>query len=170
MRLAARHPELVRSLVLLDTSSGPEPKENIPRYKLLAAVYTWFGIRPVRKPVEKIMFGPTYLADPSSRAEIDAWVDDLSGMDRRGIKKAIYGVIERSAIHDELGRIGAPTLVAVGADDVATTRDKSEAIAAAIPGSRLEIIPDAGHSSSIEQPQLVADLIEGFIGASQSSA
>jgi pimeloyl-ACP methyl ester carboxylesterase len=81
MRLAARHPELVRSLVLLDTSSGPEPKGNVPRYKLLAGIYTWFGIRPVRKPVEKILFGPTYLADPRAKAELDEWVEELSGLD-----------------------------------------------------------------------------------------
>ena len=170
MRLAARHPELVRSLVLLDTSSGPEPPANVPRYKLLAAIYTWFGLRPVRKPVEKIMFGPTYLADPRSKAEIDEWVEELSGLDKRGVKKAIYGVIERTAIHSEIDRITAPTLVGVGADDVATTRDKSEAIVAAIPGSRLEIIADAGHSSSIEQPDTVADLIERFIEEQPSSA
>jgi pimeloyl-ACP methyl ester carboxylesterase len=170
MRLAARHPELVRSLVLLDTSAGPEPQANVPRYKLLAAIYTWFGLRPVRKSVEKIMFGPTYLADPRSQAEIDEWVEELSGLDKRGVKKAIYGVIERTAIHSEIGRITAPTLVGIGADDVATTRDKSEAIVAAIPGSRLEIIADAGHSSSIEQPGAVADLIERFIEEQPSSA
>jgi 3-oxoadipate enol-lactonase len=163
MRLAARHPELVRSLVLLDTSSGPEPSANVPRYKLLAAIYSWFGIRPVRKPVEKIMFGPTYLADPRSKGEIEAWVEELSGLDRTGVKKAIYGVIERDPIHPEIGRITTPTLVAVGSDDVATTRDKSEAIAAAIPGSRLEVIADAGHSSSIEQPEAVSDLVETFL-------
>jgi 3-oxoadipate enol-lactonase len=163
MRLGARHPELVRSLVLLDTSSGPEPPANVPRYQLLAAIYSWFGLRPVRKPVEKIMFGPTYLADPRSRAEIDAWVEELSGLDKVGVKKAIYGVIERDPIHPEISRITAPTLVAVGAEDVATTRDKSEAIAAAVPGSRLTVIADAGHSSSIEQPEAVSDLIEEFI-------
>jgi pimeloyl-ACP methyl ester carboxylesterase len=170
MRLAARHPELVRSLVLLDTSSGPEPRANIPRYKLLAAVYMWIGIRPVRKPVEKIMFGPTYLRDPRSRAELDEWVEELSGLDKLGVKKAIYGVIEREPIHPEIGRITAPTLVAIGADDVATTREKSEAIVAGIPGSRLEVIADAGHSSSIEQPDAVADLIESFIEGQPSSA
>ncbi len=170
MRLAARRPELVRSLVLLDTSSGPEPSANVPRYKLLAFIFTWAGPRPLRKPVEKILFGPTYLADPRSKAEVDEWMEELSGLDRNGLKKAIYGVIEREPIHSEIGRITAPTLVAVGSDDVATTRDKSEAIVAAIPGARLEIIPDAGHSSSVEQPDFVSDLIDEFIGAQPSSA
>ncbi len=170
MRLAARYPDRVRSLVLLDTSSGPEPSANVPRYKLLAFIYTWFGVRPVRRPVEKIMFGPTYLADPRSKAEIDEWIEELSGLDKQGTKRAIYGVIERDPIHPEIGRITVPTLVAWGADDVATTRDKSEAIVAAIRGARLEVIPDAGHSSAIEQPDFVADLVEQFIEGQPSSA
>ena len=33
MRLAARHPELVRSLSLLETSAEPEPAQNVPAYR-----------------------------------------------------------------------------------------------------------------------------------------
>src|SRR5262249_26112483 len=35
MRLAARHPQLVRSLMLSSTSADPERPENKPKYKLL---------------------------------------------------------------------------------------------------------------------------------------
>jgi len=170
MRLAARHPDLVRSLALLDTSAGPEPPENVPRYKLLARVYGLLGIGPLRSRVEKIMFGPTYLADPRSTAEIDAWIAEVAAAKRSGIKKAIYGVTDRQPVLDLLPRITAPTLVAVGSDDVATPVEKSETIAAGIAGSRLEVVPDAGHSSSIEQPEIIADLIEAFIEAQPSSA
>src|SRR4051812_42503438 len=33
MRMAARRPDLVRSVILLETSSDPEPRENIARYR-----------------------------------------------------------------------------------------------------------------------------------------
>jgi 3-oxoadipate enol-lactonase len=170
IRLAARHPDLVHSLTLLDTSAGPEPPANIPRYKLLARVYGLLGIRPVRSRVETIMFGPTYLADRRSTAETDAWIAELSAAKRSGIKKAIYGVTDRQPVLDLLPRITAPTLVAVGADDVATPLSRSEALVAGIAGARLEVVPAAGHSSSIEQPEIVADLIEAFIEGRRSSA
>ena len=170
IRLAARHPDLVHSLTLLDTSAGPEPPENVPRYKLLARVYGVLGIRPVRSRVETIMFGPTYLADPRSKAEIDAWIAELAAAKRSGIKKAIYGVTDRQPVLDLLPRITAPTLVAVGADDVATPLPRSEAVVAGISGARLEVVPGAGHSSSIEQPEIIADLIEAFIEGRRSSA
>jgi pimeloyl-ACP methyl ester carboxylesterase len=79
------------------------------------------------------------------------------------MKQAIYGVTDREPIADELGNITAPTLVIVGTDDVATPVAKAEAIAAAITGSRLEVVPDAGHSSTIEQPAALSDLLETFI-------
>jgi pimeloyl-ACP methyl ester carboxylesterase len=87
----------------------------------------------------------------------------LAQVDRRGMRAAILGVTDREPIASELGRITAPTLVIVGADDVATPVAKAEAIVAAIPGSRLEVVPDAGHSATIEQPEAVTRLIEEFL-------
>jgi 3-oxoadipate enol-lactonase len=163
MRLAARRADLVRSLTLLDTSAGPEDPDKVSRYRLLAKVYGVLGMKPVQARVEPIMFGPTFLADPGSREHIDAWLTEVRAAQRSGIKKAIYGVTDREPIQAELSRITAPTLVVVGADDVATPVDKAEAIVAAIEGSRLEVVPDAGHSSTIEQPEALSDLIEAFV-------
>ncbi len=170
MRLAARHPQHLRTLTLIDTSAEPEDAANVGKYRLLARSYRLFGIKPVRSRVEPIMFSRTNLADPAFRPEVDSWVAEMSGLDRSGVRNAIYGVIDRDPILPEIDRITVPTLVIVGADDVATPLVKSEKIVAAIAGSRLEVVPDAGHSSSIEQPQAVADLIERFIAAARSSA
>ncbi|MCW2750138.1 MAG: alpha/beta hydrolase, partial [Aeromicrobium sp.] len=46
IRLGARRPELLRSLALLDTSSGPEDPDNVSKYRLLARVYRVVGMRP----------------------------------------------------------------------------------------------------------------------------
>lgn len=163
MRLAARHPERVRSLVLLDTSAGPEDPEKVARYRQLALVYRWLGMGPVRKRVEPIMFGPTTLAS-SRRAEVvDPWFATLRTVDRKGMRAAIGGVTDRDAVDGELGRIVAPTLVIVGEEDVATPVAKAEAIVAGIDGSRLEVVPDAGHSSTIEQPEVVTALVREFL-------
>ena len=163
MRLAARHPERVRSLVLLDTSAGPEDPDKVAQYRLLARVYRWLGIGPVRGKVEPLMFGPHLLASPRRAEVVDPWVAKLRTVDRRGMRAAILGVTDREPVVDELPLITAPTLVVVGADDVATPVAKAEAIAAAIPGARLEVVPDAGHSSTVEQPEAVTRLMESFL-------
>jgi pimeloyl-ACP methyl ester carboxylesterase len=63
----------------------------------------------------------------------------------------------------DLASVKAPTLVIVGADDVATPPARAERIAAAIDGAALETIPDAGHLTAEEQPQAVTRLLEPFL-------
>lgn len=162
MRVAARRPDLVRSLILLETSAGPEPSENVPRYRLLSLITGLLGPGVVADRVMPIMFGETFLGDPARRDERERWKTILSG-NRRDITKAVRGVIERNGIEDEIRGIGAPTLVIVGEEDVATTPDKAEAIVDAVPDATLVRIPGAGHSSTIEQPDLVTDAIRSFL-------
>ncbi|MFL5541722.1 MAG: alpha/beta fold hydrolase [Longimicrobiaceae bacterium] len=166
MRLAARRPELIRSLVLMETSADPEPAENVPRYRTLGGIVRVLGrlgMRLVMPRVMRIMFGRTFLADPAREADRLLWRE--RGMDNhpRGIVRALQGVIDRKPIYGELGRIAVPTLVMVGDEDVATVPAKAERIHAAIPGSRLVTIPGAGHTSSVEQPAFVNAALEEFL-------
>ena len=160
MRLAARHPQLLRSLILCETSADAEPAENVPKYRKLNFVARWLGLRFVVGQVMPILFGRSALADPRRAPEVARWRAQLAG-NRRSIWRAVNGVIERAAVLDELPRITAPTLIIVGDEDVATVPAKAERMARAIPGARLVRIPQAGHSSTVEQPAAVnAALVE----------
>jgi 3-oxoadipate enol-lactonase len=163
MRVAARRPELLRSLTLLDTSADREERLAAVQDLALSAVYRFVGIAPVRRPVLKIMLGPAFRNDPDSAPLIDEWMRQLERTDRRGLVGAIRGVAFRRPIAAEIGRITAPTLVIVGADDVPTPVRKARAIAEAIPGARREVVPDAGHSITIEQPARVVELLSAFL-------
>jgi 3-oxoadipate enol-lactonase len=162
MRLAARHPELLRSLTLLDTSADAEPAENVPRYRLLNALTRWLGIRWVVGRVMPIMFGRTFLSDPAKAADRAHWRAQLAG-NRPSIYRAVNGVVEREAVAPELGKIRCPTLVLVGEEDAATVPAKSERICALIAGADLVRIPGAGHSSSVEQPAAVTAALDAFL-------
>jgi pimeloyl-ACP methyl ester carboxylesterase len=162
MRLAARRPDLVRSCILLETSGEPEPEENVPRYRLLNRIARWFGLRVVADRVMPIMFGRTFLTDPAYATERTRWRERLSA-NRRDIWRAVNGVIEREGVMHEVPNITAPTLIIVGEEDVATVPAKAERLHAAIRGSTLVRIPQAGHSSSVEQPTRVTAAIEAFL-------
>ena len=164
MRLAARRPELLRSLVVVDSSADAEPKENIGRYRLLAAVARWVGIAPIVSRVMPILFSRTFLRDRSREAERARWRLFL-GANRRTIVRAVLGVIEREGVVNELAAITLPTLVIVGEEDVATTPEKAERIRDLIRGARLVRVVAAGHSSTIEQPELVSEAITDFLMA-----
>jgi 3-oxoadipate enol-lactonase len=164
MRIAARRPGLLRSLVLLETSADPEPEENVGRYTLLNAFARWLGIGAVVSRVMPIMFGRHFLTEPSRAVERDLWRQRLA-RNGRHIVRAVRGVIERTGVADEITRVRIPTLVLVGDQDVATPRPKAERIVSLIPGATLTIIPNAGHSSSVEQPEFVTAAIAAFIAA-----
>ena len=162
-RIAARRPDLVRTLTLLDTSAGPEGAESARQYKLLGAVYRLTGIGALRKSVLPIMFGPSFRTASASKPLIDDWERQLRRSRRSGISKAVFAVANRKPVESEIGGIAAPTLVVVGADDAATTPDKSQRIAELIPDARLVTIADCGHTSTLEQPEKVTELVRDFL-------
>ena len=155
LRLASRRPELLRSLAVLDSSADPEPAENLPRYRLLNTIARWLGLRVVAGRVMPIVFGRSFLRDPARREVRELWRERIVSRDRRGITRAVRGVIYRRGVQDELPGIRVPTLILVGEEDLATPRERSEWMRAAIPGAELVVVPRAGHSAPIENPEAV---------------
>ncbi|MFL6106167.1 MAG: alpha/beta fold hydrolase [Marmoricola sp.] len=164
-RLAARRPDLVRSLVLIDTSAGPEDPDKVKRYRLMSTVYGLLGFRPLRSQVSPIMFTPAWLKTPAGKESERTWISELVTQDRTGVKLAIRGVVDRLPVTEEIVAIKAPTLVIVGSDDVATPVAKAEAIARAIPDSRLDILTGVGHVSTLEDPDRISELMREFLAA-----
>lgn len=163
MRLAIRQPELLKSLVLMETTADPEPEENRGPYRKLAFIGRWLGFRLVVNKLMNIMFSQSFLHDPA-KAEVRAhWKDHLLGLNRKGTSRAAHGVIDRQGVYGQLDQIRLPTLIMVGDEDVATVPMKSERMHAAIAGSRLVILPRAGHSASIEEPEAVTRSMQEFL-------
>ena len=168
MRLAARHPQLVKSLTLLNTSADPEAKENGPKYRMLNFVARWIGLWAVIGQVLPILFGHTFLNDAARAKEKNRWSSLITGNDRIGITRAVSGVIKRDSCADLLGGLNLPVCIGVGAEDRATPPEKSAGLHEAIEGSEMVVFEGAGHSSSIEVPGQVNELIGRTIGRAES--
>ena len=163
LRLASRHPERIQSLILMETTAQPEPAENVPRYRLLNTIVKLLGTWAVKKPVMNIMFSQAFLHNPARKAERRHWEKELTA-NKRTITRAVQGVIDREGVPPEaLAAIQCPTLIIVGEQDVATVPAKSEYLHEHIPNSRLVRIPNAGHTSSVEEPEAVNKAIDGFL-------
>ena len=163
MRLAIRRPELIRSLMLLETSADPEPQENIGKYKMLGLIGRWLGFGLVANRVMPIMFGQKFLTDPARVQVREHWRERMIANNRIGILRALGGVINRASVYDQLDKITAPTLIIVGDQDIATVPAKAERMHARIRGSKLVVIPGAGHSSTIEDPEAVNAALKEFL-------
>src|SRR6202166_157072 len=163
MRLAIRQPRLLRSLILLETSADPEPEASRRRYRRMNVAARWIGLGALTRPVMRIIFGRKFLGDPARAALREQCRRQLAGSDRMGIIRPRNGVIDRQGVYDQLERIATPTLILVGDQDLATPPARSERIHPRIAGSRLKVLPGAGHTSTIEEPAAVNAAIADFL-------
>ncbi|PCI67841.1 MAG: alpha/beta hydrolase [Gammaproteobacteria bacterium] len=163
MRLAIHHPELLKSLMLLETTADPEPEANKPKYRKLAFIAKWISVGLIVDKTMAIMFSQSFLNDPNKIELKNEWIGRLKNLNRWTFGKAVKGVIDRNGIYGMLPKIELPTLIVVGDEDVATTPAKAQRMHDAIKGSSLVIIEKAGHTSSIEQPEAITKAIREFL-------
>lgn len=162
MRIAARRPELLRSLILLNTSAQAE--HSTLRYALLNALAGLFGVRSVIGPVMKVLFGKSFLENPNNASIVQRWQSQLAA-NRRSITRSVCAVIYRKPVLGELSRVKVPVLILAGEEDVATPPKQAEAIHRAIPSSKLVVLARAGHSLPIEAPEEVNSHIASFLAS-----
>jgi 3-oxoadipate enol-lactonase len=170
MRLAIRQPQLLRSLVLVDTAADTEPRANIPKYRAMSFLTRLFGYRIVLGSVMKIMFGPPFLKDSARTAQRRTMEQHLIALRDEPTRRALEAVITRRPVEDELGKIRTPTLVLHGEEDHAIVPPRARKMADAIPGARWVTIPRAGHTSTVEEPDAVTRAIEEFVSGSPDRA
>lgn len=64
---------------------------------------------------------------------------------------------------DQFGRIAAPTLIVWGERDAYFLREEQERLAAAIPGARLTVYSETGHTPHWERPERVVADLDAFL-------
>lgn len=154
MWLAIHAPERVDRLVLCCTSAHMPPPERW--YERIASVRAAGSVAAVAEGVVERWFTPGFAE--REPATVAGYVAMLAGAPPDGYV-ACCEAIARMDLRDDLARIGAPTLVVAGADDLATPREHTELIAATIPGARLAVVADAAHLAPVEQADIVSELI-----------
>lgn len=162
LRLAARRPDLVSGCIVMGSSGEAEYK--LAEFKPLVDAMAAQGTAPVVDTLMYIMFGDASLADPEKAEERAFWrqyMHDL-GPD---IARSAYGVINRPGVLDELTDTPVPILVLAGEQDHAYEAALSRNIAGKVKRGYVQVVPQAGHSVALEQPQIVNRYIAEFIAA-----
>lgn len=166
LHLALAFPQRIRRLILISCHAGivePEVREKRrKRDEALAQILEEDGIGP---------FVAWWESNPSLRpakpqerkAEEDMRCIRLN-QEPRGLAAALrqagQGVV--APLWDRLGELRMPVLLVAGAADQTYSRRMAE-MAGAIPGSRLELVPDSGHAVHREQPVPLATLLDAFL-------
>lgn len=165
LRLAARHPRLVRSLTLLDTTDEAESPASARRYRRMALAQRMVSVGPLLPRLEHLMFA----ASARDTAVVAEWRERLRGRERVSISRAALGVAERPAVTPLLGRIEVPALVISGQEDVAVPSEQSARMARRLPNSVFHVLPGCGHSSSVERPDEVTRLLGDHLNAAHAT-
>ncbi|MDC0671999.1 alpha/beta fold hydrolase [Nannocystis radixulma] len=159
---ALRHPERVTRLVLGCTrASGKDG----PPAKLSTVLTLLSGLwLPEARALERttpLVLSPEFLRE---HPEIVGEWQELAERfpTRRRALIGQLGAVLRHDTRDRLRTIAAPTLVISGDADRLIDVACSHALARAIPGARLELLPGAGHDIPAERPEAIAALLRGF--------
>lgn len=153
MWLAANAPERIDRLILVCTSAHLPPASSWT--ERAAAVH---AARSTEAVADAVL--GRWLTPPFTRAHPDvvAWVRAMLLNTPPGGYSACCGVIGRLDLRGVLESVASPTLVIAGDQDQSTPPEHGRAIAAAIPGARLEILRSA-HLANVECAADVTRLI-----------
>lgn len=107
-------------------------------------------------------FAASTLAQPISQAFFETIVQENLKVPSFVWRATFEGLMEDNSF-GELHMIKSPTLIIWGDQDAILPRTDQEALAAAIPGSRLMVYPSARHVFYWEEPDCVASDLVAFV-------
>jgi len=156
-----RHaPERVAGLALLDTSARPETAEQTARRRTQIEMAENGRFDDICDQMFATLSRPAGLGDARMQQIIRAMATDTGPEAFVRQQTAIMG---RADSRPTLAAIRCPTLVVVGDEDVATPPALAAEIAQGIGGARLEVVPQCGHLSTLDQPDRLTELLAQWL-------
>ncbi len=162
VRLGICRPELLKSLVLIDTDAVATGPDDLRQYNLMLFIFRYLGYRLVLGRAMSKLFGEKFLQDPARKYQVESWRKIITNHNRLALYKFGKGIFYRESVADKIESITTPTAVIVGEKDIATPLVLSQQMVNAIPGAQLHIIPDSGHTSPVEEPEAVTAVMQQF--------
>lgn len=150
LAFARRHPGRLSGLLLTDTRAEADTPEGKAKREATITQTQAEGTGPL---CEAMLPNLLSKATHEQRPDLVSRVRGLMDASPAGVIDGVRALRDRPDARPGLGAIAVPTAVIVGEHDAITPPPLAEALAAAIPGAQLTVIPGAGHLPSIEAPQ-----------------
>ena len=155
-QLAHLAPDRVAALVLMDTALAIPPATL---WRERADTVRAQGMDAV---VESVL--TRWLTPAAPAHTVEAMRHLIRSTDLEGYASCCEA-IAAADLRSQTGALSVPTLVIVGAEDPSTPIASAEALRDTIAGARLEIIPNASHIPTAEQPAAIAGALLRFLAA-----
>jgi pimeloyl-ACP methyl ester carboxylesterase len=161
MEVMRQAPERVERLALLDTSARPDTTEASQDRKRLIALAEAGRFEEIHSALWPRLVHPDHRDD-------QALQDIMFGMMRAtGVEAYIRqqrAIMARADSRPLLPGTEIPTLVLVGESDAITPPEIARETAEMIEWASLVVVPEAGHMSTLEQPERVTQALQLWLG------
>jgi pimeloyl-ACP methyl ester carboxylesterase len=158
LRHAARY---VQGLILADTKAEADTPEGVEGRKRMIQLARDKGAAAVAdEMIPKLLGETTRRTQPDVVDRVRALATSSSA---EAIASALHALMTRPDSRPQLSAIHVPTLIVVGDEDTVTPRAAAEEMHRGIAGSKLAIIPNAGHLTNLEQADAFDAAIAGFL-------
>ncbi|RNC77036.1 alpha/beta fold hydrolase [Piscirickettsia salmonis] len=164
--LALQAPERILALTLMDTFVGKEPELSYKQYfAMLAAIEQAQAIPiPLLDKIVPLFFSPkTFKTQPDLIENFQAHLQKLSPEKLQSIIPLGRMIFGREDRLNKLTNIQTPTLIITGEDDIPRPVSEGKLMAGKLANASFITIEDAGHISTLEQPQHVNDALFQFL-------
>lgn len=158
-------PERVRRIAMFNSgvvpraAGGAGAAEEFGRRRLLDIARS-AGMRAMALDWVKGMVAPARLADT---VLVEAIVRMFERKTPQLFEAQMNALLGRPDATPLLSRIRCPALFLSGREDGWSTPATHQKMASAVPGSRLVVVPDCGHMSTLEQPSAVSDAMREWL-------
>lgn len=158
-------PDRIERLALLDTSYHPladgaaGETETKGRLALLA-IARRNGMRAMARDWALGMVHPSRHDGPVFEAVLDMFERHTPDI----FAAQINALLNRPDCSELLSTIRCPTLLLCGREDAWSPPSRHEHMQRAIPGSRLVVVEQCGHMSTMEQPEAVSQALADWLG------
>ena len=159
--LAIRHPERVKSLVLMGTfGKGDRYFDAVVR------MFTWMMDQaPDPHAFLEAFYLWIYTVQAHESGFVDQLIEEALAFPHQQSLDSMHQQLDAWANHttlDRLGQVTAPTLVIAGGKDLVCPPHLGKAVADAIPGAQFEVWPEAAHQPFQEEPARFNARLEAF--------
>ncbi|MCL1900029.1 MAG: alpha/beta hydrolase [Promicromonosporaceae bacterium] len=160
LALAERHPAFVAGLGLVDTKATAD-SADVRAYRLRMAREMEMGptIAPALAMYASLLGETTLKERRALIPAVENWVHSQSPRGLAWAMKTMAGRLDRTEM---LRHYHGPVAVVLGAEDKATTVADAQVMVEAAQDVTLEVIPQVGHLSPVEDPAAVAAVLTGL--------
>jgi pimeloyl-ACP methyl ester carboxylesterase len=158
--LLRQAPERIERLALLGASARPDAPAETSRRQDLLAMRERVPFRGITPPLMALMIHRDRLADTALTREIEAMALRVG---KDAFLRQFRAIVGRPDSRPLLPSIRCRTLILAGREDALAPLAEQEALAAAIPGARLELLDRCGHLAPLERPEAVSGMLAQWL-------